>query len=237
MDQMVAGVAPATMEAAAGGGARLGALDRGGLRGRGGPGGQDAHPERIGVAGRGRGGRTATRRCPDGGGPSGGETGRRRRFRPPSVDSFGVEVERVEAETTACSMELVAVGGVGGRDGSGGGQEQEEPRQGREMAAAQGEERSLGFGVLLLSTCGRGARRRPEAARPRRHGRSSGSPVATGKKMFCENPLAQFPLFAKRSSSMFRDLNKAPGHFHKMCKNSYGLQLSSRGSTKIGVAK
>ena len=80
--------------------------------------------------------------CPNDDGPSRGETGRRRRFRPPSVDSFGAEVERVEAETTACSTELAAVGGVGGRDGSGGGQEQEEARHGREMAAAQGEERS-----------------------------------------------------------------------------------------------
>ena len=68
MDLMVAGVAPATMEAAAGGGARWGALDRGGVRGRGGPGGRCAHPERIGVAGRGRGGRTARIPCAASGG-------------------------------------------------------------------------------------------------------------------------------------------------------------------------
>ena len=40
------------------------------------------------------------------------------------------------------SARAPTVGGIGGRDGSGGGQEQEEARQGREMAAAQGEERS-----------------------------------------------------------------------------------------------
>ena len=94
---------------------------RGREKGRGGClAGTRAYQDRIGVDGKGRGGRTATRWSSEGGGQSGGETGQRRRFRPPFVDSFGAGVQRFEVETTACLTELAeattdgeSVGGEG----------------------------------------------------------------------------------------------------------------------------
>ena len=55
--------------------------------------------------------------------------------------------------------------------------------------------------------------------------------------VFAKNPLPPFPLIAKRSSSKFRDLIKALGHFYKICKNSHRLYLTFRCSTKFGLAK
>ena len=72
-DHLVTGVAPATTSR--GGGRRSKAAESMRGRGRAGgcPFGPRAHQERDGMDGEGRGGRTASRRCPDGSGQNGGE--------------------------------------------------------------------------------------------------------------------------------------------------------------------
>ena len=75
---------------------------------------------------------------------------------------------------------------------------------------------------------------RGEAAWEPRHGASADGHYGEETE-FTENPLASKILIAKRSPSNFSDLIGAFRHFLKFHKNSGGLPITPRGSTKIGV--
>ena len=84
------------------------------------PGGRRAHPEHIGVAGRGRCGRTARIPCAHGGGRRRGRSGRCGGFGRSRSDSGHGEVEEEPAELVPVSPGLGAAGVSGVHDGGGG---------------------------------------------------------------------------------------------------------------------
>ena len=55
--------------------------------------------------------------------------------------------------------------------------------------------------------------------------------------VFLNNPLAKKKSITTWSSSSLVNLIEALNHFYKFYKNSCGLSISSRSSTKIGAAK
>ena len=57
-------------------------------------------------------------------------------------------------------------------------------------------------------------------------------PLWRRKRKIRKNPLASFKIISKGSLAGFSDLNWAPGHFYKFQKNSHGLDLTFRISTK-----
>ena len=66
------------------------------------------------------------------------------------------------------------------------------------------------------------------------------APVRHGAQWRCifpEPPRQLLNNLQKGPAGGFNNLIEAPGHFYKMCKNSYGLQLTFRCSTKFGLAK
>ena len=64
-------------------------------------------------------------------------------------------------------------------------------------------------------------------------------PVATVEEeddAFAKTSPGTIFLFTKGSISSLVNLIEALNHFYKFCKNSGGLSISTRSSTKIGVA-
>ena len=105
----------------------------------------------------------------------------------------------------------------------------------------EGREREKQRGGFTYRSRGRGHSEEEQGRSTRRRPGYGASPGHCGAReeanfVITPPPPKSFEEFTKRSRGRFRDLNRAPGHFYKMCKNSYGRQLTFRCSTKIGEA-
>ena len=240
LDHMVAGKC-------AGDAAERGPLARrrgcreGGGRGSG-PDGPRAHHECDGVVGGAGGGTAATGWCPACRGRDGGETvGAGESGPSATIPCTG----RGSTARRSRWMRWLAPGWPESTGRCGGRRCMRSPARVRargeeQRAGEKGGEGGTAAGGLLYHTAGE------RGARGRRAGGRHGSTTALAPCRACcgdsdgnfpKTPLDPFFLFAKRSSSILVNLIEALKHFYKMCKNSYGLQMTFRCSTKIGNAK